>query len=86
MNAPQKAMIQKFLDLVSDHIATLEGAGFGGEGSINGAHAVDAVNDHFEELRDELAKLDGAGFMARECECPPAELGKNRYHLKGCQS
>jgi hypothetical protein len=45
------------LDTLTDHIATLEYAGFGGEGDIRGADAVDAVNDHFEALRDALATV-----------------------------
>lgn len=44
-------------DIVADHVATLETVGFGGECEIDGAAAVDAVNDHFERLRDALANL-----------------------------
>lgn len=49
--------LESLFCILADHIATLESAGFGGEGEINGADAVDAVNDHFEALRDALAAM-----------------------------
>lgn len=52
------APIDTLLNLLTDHIATLEGHGFGGEGDISGANAVDAVNFHFEKLRDALAAVE----------------------------
>jgi len=38
----------------------LESVGFGGEGDIEGAAAVDAVSDHFEQLRAALARAKEA--------------------------
>lgn len=46
---------ERLLAVLTDHVATLESCGFGSESPINGADAVDAVNDHFEQLRDALA-------------------------------
>jgi hypothetical protein len=50
--------LDKLREILADHIATLEGCGFGSDTSINGADAVDAVNEHFEELRDALGAID----------------------------
>lgn len=62
-------MSAALLEILADHIATLEACGFGGEGDINGADAVDAVNEHFEALRNALDAvrypLDPIGYAAR---------------------
>lgn len=44
-------------EILTDHIASLEGVGFGSDVDINGVDAVDAVNAHFEALRDALASI-----------------------------
>lgn len=48
---------QNLCRILTDHIATLESAGFGGEAEIDGAAAIGAVIDHFQELRDALAAM-----------------------------
>jgi hypothetical protein len=51
--------VDHLLTVLTDHLATLESCGFGGEGEINGGDAVDAINDHFAQLRDALGDVVG---------------------------
>jgi len=46
--------------MLADHLASLEGVGFGSDGDINGGDAVDAANLHFTDLRDALARWHAA--------------------------
>jgi len=50
----------QLLDVLTDHIASLEGCNFGSDVAISGADAIDAVNAHFEQLRDLLARINGS--------------------------
>jgi hypothetical protein len=49
------AQLDDLVAAITDHIATLESVGFGSDTDINGADAIDAVNDNFERLRELLA-------------------------------
>jgi len=51
--------LDKLLDVLTDHIATLESAGFGSSTStISITTVVHAINDNFEKLRDALAAVE----------------------------